>query len=203
MIFTSSTTAKLLIDDVMEDLGLYEPPARADFYKFFNECLTRLYTEVICHCSSVEMTTANGFITYNDLMVKAEQSVSGADICAVAVKSPFNPIMRATPFTQKLLTSTTPCYVCEKDRITFNSTTRQTYLIFYTYRPSTVTAGNESTLQVALPAEYHNLLRAKLRGEAYKLANEDDLAAKWLGEYNLLLEDFCRYVAVKKEAEKQ
>ena len=201
MIFSSLFTVKSMIDDVMEKLGLYTPPTRADFYKFYNECLTRLYTEVICHRSMVEMTVASGFVTYNDLMVKASQSVSGEDICDVAVKSPFNPILRATAWTQKLLPANTACYVCEKDRINlYPSSARQTYLIFYTYRPSTVTAGNESTLQIALPPEYHNLLRAKLRGEAYKQANEDELAAKWLGEYNLLLEDFCRYVARKKEA---
>jgi hypothetical protein len=44
-----------------------------------------------------------------------------------------------------------------------------------------------------IPDEYLSLLRAKLRGEIFKLANEDSLAAKWLGEYNALLPAFAAY----------
>ena len=200
MIFSSTVTAKALIDEAISELGLFKEPARATLYRLFNECLTRLYTEVICHRECLEMTCTSGTLTYSDLKTKLGQSISAEDICDIAVKSPFNPILRATAWTQKLLPSNTACYVCDKNRITFYPSTRQTYLIFYVYHPLPVTADTESTATVALPEEYHSLLRAKLRGEAYKLANEDELAAKWLGEYNLLLEDFCRYVARKKEA---
>lgn len=43
---------------------------------------------------------------------------------------------------------------------------------------------------LAVPAEYVDLLASKMRGEAYKIANEDALAAKWLNEYNYHLENF-------------
>ena len=43
---------------------------------------------------------------------------------------------------------------------------------------------------LAIPAEYVDLLASKMRGEAYKIANEDALAAKWLNEYNYHLENF-------------
>lgn len=48
---------------------------------------------------------------------------------------------------------------------------------------------------VPLPYEFVELVRCKLRGEAYKLINDDALAAKWIGEYNTLLENFKVYIA--------
>jgi hypothetical protein len=39
------------------------------------------------------------------------------------------------------------------------------------------------------------MLAARLRGEAYKLANEDALAAKWLSDYNAQLDDFKAFSA--------
>lgn len=43
---------------------------------------------------------------------------------------------------------------------------------------------------VMLPIEFIDMVKAKLRGEAYKLANEDALASKWLNDYNVMLENF-------------
>ena len=43
---------------------------------------------------------------------------------------------------------------------------------------------------VKLPAEWLEIAASRLRGEAYKLANDDNLAAKWLNDYNLDLEQF-------------
>lgn len=53
---------------------------------------------------------------------------------------------------------------------------------------------------VKIPAEFIDLVTAKLRGEAYKLSNEDALAAKWLNDYNILLETFKAWVAGKQSS---
>jgi hypothetical protein len=39
------------------------------------------------------------------------------------------------------------------------------------------------------------MVAAKMRGEAYKIANEDGLAAKWLADYNAQLESFKVWAA--------
>jgi hypothetical protein len=51
---------------------------------------------------------------------------------------------------------------------------------------------------VKVPIEFIDLVAAKLRGEAYKLSNEDGLAAKWLNDYNVLLETFKAWVLDKQ-----
>lgn len=49
---------------------------------------------------------------------------------------------------------------------------------------------NDGADLVAVPPEFVYMVAAKMRGEAYKIANEDALAAKWLSDYNAQLENF-------------
>lgn len=60
--------------------------------------------------------------------------------------------------------------------------------IIYKIRPMLKAAN--SGMSVAVPAEFIDMVAAKMRGEAYKIANEDGLAAKWLADYNAQLESF-------------
>ena len=52
-------------------------------------------------------------------------------------------------------------------------------------------------VNVMVPVEFIELVKAKLRGEAYKLVNEGGIAATWLNDYNVLLETFKVWVAEK------
>ena len=69
--------------------------------------------------------------------------------------------------------------------------------IIYFARPVLKTEDNIEREFIRVPAEFIELIRAKLRGEAYKLANEDELAAKWLNDYNVLLENFKVWISEK------
>ena len=71
--------------------------------------------------------------------------------------------------------------------------------IIYRIRPEIKTEDNEGTLHVALPTEYLDMAAAKMRGEAYKVANEDGIAAKWLADYNLQVENFKVWSAARNE----
>jgi hypothetical protein len=80
------------------------------------------------------------------------------------------------------------------DNLGFNSPYMTKELkIIYLARPKlkTIEEGEEVVEgNVMMPVEFIDLVKAKLRGEAYKLANEDALAGKWLNDYNILLENF-------------
>lgn len=68
--------------------------------------------------------------------------------------------------------------------------------IVYFVRPARKTTAGSGN--VMLPIEFLDLVKAKLRGEAYKLVNEDSLAAKWLNDYNVMLENFKIWVSEKQ-----
>ena len=70
--------------------------------------------------------------------------------------------------------------------------------IIYFVKPELKNADNISELNVMLPYEFIDLAKAKLRGEAYKIANEGDIAAMWLNDYNILLETFKAWISGKK-----
>ena len=72
-------------------------------------------------------------------------------------------------------------------------------LIYY-IRPKLKTIGSDGAANgnIMLPPEFVPLISAKLRGEAYKLANEDVLSAKWLNDYNILLENFKEWIKLKQ-----
>ena len=53
--------------------------------------------------------------------------------------------------------------------------------------------------EAELPVEYLDMAGAKIRGEAYKIANEDGLAAKWLADYNQQMENFKIWAASRNE----
>lgn len=70
--------------------------------------------------------------------------------------------------------------------------------IVYYARPKLKDPDELRRHNVMLPVEFIDLARAKLRGEAYKLANEAGLAAMWLNDYNVLLETFKAWLAAKQ-----
>jgi hypothetical protein len=71
--------------------------------------------------------------------------------------------------------------------------------IIYFVRPVLISVTDDviGAGSVMLPYEFLDLVKARLRGEAYKLANEDDTAAKWLNDYNVLLENFKNWLLVR------
>lgn len=73
--------------------------------------------------------------------------------------------------------------------------------IYYNYIPERLadlkTENNDRT--IPLPFSFLELVTSKLRGEIYKLLNEDEQSAKWLNDYNNLLENFKIYIQSRKE----
>ena len=57
----------------------------------------------------------------------------------------------------------------------------------------------EDEMNVPVPIDFIDMVKAKIRGDMYNLSNDDDLAAKWYGVYNARLEDFKMFVANIKE----
>lgn len=78
-----------------------------------------------------------------------------------------------------------------------DQTSAPTLSITVQLRPKLKTTSNVETEHVKVPAEYIDMVKAKMRGEMYKYANEDALAAKWLADYNAQVEYFRAWIASK------
>ncbi len=72
-----------------------------------------------------------------------------------------------------------------------------TVRVVYQIRPRLKTEGDGSFIN--LPPEFVDLLAARLRAEAYKIANEDGQAAKWAADYNTQLEMLKVWAAMRSE----
>lgn len=52
--------------------------------------------------------------------------------------------------------------------------------------------------EVMVPIEFIELVKAKLKASLYRIANEDELCAKWTALYNVKLEEFKIWVEQKR-----
>lgn len=68
--------------------------------------------------------------------------------------------------------------------------------VVYRLRPALKTDGTEN---ICIPSEWLDMLAARLRAEAYKIANEDGQAGKWMQDYNAQLETFGVWAARRNE----
>lgn len=71
----------------------------------------------------------------------------------------------------------------------------ETVEIAHVVRPALITEETADEAEVMVPPEFIPMVLARLRGEMYKVANEDGLAAKWLADYNTELETFKVWAA--------
>lgn len=72
--------------------------------------------------------------------------------------------------------------------------------VIYVTRPvkKAIENGELPEETVKLPAEWLEIVASRLRGEAYKMVNDDNLSAKWLNDYNLYLEQFKVWLTKNK-----
>ena len=52
--------------------------------------------------------------------------------------------------------------------------------------------------EVMVPVEFIELVKAKLKASLYRIANEDELCAKWTALYNVKLEEFKIWIEQKR-----
>ena len=160
---------------------------------WLNELEQTLYSEIIREMAMFEKTgSAEGTTDFSDA-----RTVDGADRPryedVYTVFADKTQLLRVSPHTGVILPDV---YWKTPEGMAWRvDGTPKTMRVFYYVRPALKTPG--SAAHVAMPPEWMNLVRAKLRGEAYKLVNEDAVAAKWMNDYNYLLEGFKQWVAAR------
>lgn len=71
-----------------------------------------------------------------------------------------------------------------------------TFTLVWRAIPAVKTSSSE---EILVPYAFLDMVLAKMRGEAYKLANDDTQAAKWLGDFNAQMESFRLWASERRK----
>lgn len=196
--FNCGITAKELIDNLKEEVDIAIPIPDASYVLWLNELEHLLYTEIIqeqrIFAENIENIDGHILSVCDIPISKGESPVRFEDIYTVYVDGVQ--LIKSTVASGAIFPNT---FFKNGNNICFNiSKNIKDIKIVYFVRPALKAVdegGNAKNDEyINLPIEFIELVKDKLRGEAYKLANEDALAAKWINEYNVLLETFKAWI---------
>lgn len=188
--FDSGITAVDLVTSVMSEVDAAPDIPAETYYNWIDETEQLLYSEVIRELTTAAVTPALP-IVLSGLGEVGADTPRFEDIYAVYADE--KQLMKATAVGGETFPDT---YWKQGNHLYYNMMPApQTVKVFYFIRPAL--KSKTPTATIKLPAEWVCIVRAKLRGEAYKLVNEDNTAVKWLNDYNVLLEQFKQYIAAR------
>ena len=182
--FNSGKSVSDLIEELNTEVDVADEIPDSTYIGWLNAIEQLCYSEIIKEQRELTVSDAESPIKLKELTVSDEESpIRFEDIYAVYADEVQ--LMKTTLASGKIFPDT---FYKEKDDLGFNSPymTKELKIVYFA-RPKikTSTSGN-----VAFPVEFVDMVKAKLRGEAYKLMNEDELSGKWMNDYNILLETF-------------
>ena len=194
--FDSGIKASALINQIKAEADIAVPVSDESYVLWLNSLEQLLYTELIREQGKIEIGDTEASV----LNIEAINVPSGEN----AVR--FEDIYTIYADKTQLIFSTAASGVIFPDtyykignNIGLNlKKTPEKIVIIYYVKPALKTVSDISAKNVMLPIEFIDLAKAKLRGEAYKLVNEDALSAKWLNDYNILLETFKTWLSEKQ-----
>ena len=182
--FNSGKTVAELITELRDEVDIALEIPSSTYLLWLNSIEQLCYSEIIKEQRDVKVLAPTTPISMESLTVSEDEApIRFEDIYAVYADDVQ--LMKTTLASGQIFPDT---FYKQNDDLGFNSPYKTKELkIVYFARPKVKTseAGN-----VMLPIEFIDLVKAKMRGEAYKLVNEDALAGKWLNDYNVLLETF-------------
>ena len=194
--FDSGIKASALIEQIENEADIAIPIAKESFVSWLNALEQLLYTELIQEQGKIELDGVNGSVIGIDTLnvPNGENAVRFEDIHTIYADQ--TQLIESTAASGVIFPDT--FYKIGVD-IGLNLKKRpEKVTIIYFVKPELKTTDNISTKNVMIPVEFIDLAKAKLRGEAYKVANEMELSAMWLNDYNVLLETFKAWLSGKQ-----
>lgn len=182
--FNSGKSVKELITELKDEVDIALEIPDTTYISWLNSAEQLLYSEVIKEQRELTVPNPTSTVKFDELTVSEEESpIRFEDIHTVYADDVQ--LMKSTLASGQIFPDT---FYKHNDNLGFNSPFKTKELkIVYFARPKVKTSDEGN---VMIPIEFIDLIKAKLRGEAYKLVNEDALAGKWLTDYNVILENF-------------
>lgn len=194
--FDSGIKASALIEQIENEADIAIPIAKESYVSWLNALEQLLYTELIQEQGKIELGGVNGSVIGIDTLnvPNGENAVRFEDIHAIYADQ--TQLIESTVASGVIFPDT--YYKIGNDIGVNLKKEPEKVKIVYFVKPELKTTDNISTKNVMIPVEFIDLAKAKLRGEAYKVANEGELAAMWINDYNVLLETFKAWLSGKQ-----
>ena len=196
--FNSGISAKELVEELITEVDIALDIPHSTYAQWLNSLQQVLYTEIIKEQRKIVLESNFGFPLSLSLIPigNDENTPRFEDIYAIYADGVQ--LIKSTVTSGEIFPNT---YYKLNNNIGYNINQKpKQFTIVYIVKPAlitTTTHGNINDTEIMVPLEFIDLVKSKLRGEAYKLANEGDLAAMWLNDYNVLLETFKAWIADK------
>ena len=193
----ASRTAKSVLGEAISAMGLFSPPERAFFREVMNECITRLYTDVVKESACATLSPTDGRVPLSLIPSPTGESVREQDLLSVALDGAdarYLPPERASA----AIGVAAPHFTVSEGAVIPLSPAGEVCVHFLVRPPLCREEGAEEEYEIPLSDEFLPLLHARLCGEGYRREGEDTLSAKWLADYNHRLTDFAAYLAAAK-----
>ena len=194
--FDSGIKAAALIEQIENEADIAIPIAKESFVSWLNALEQLLYTELIQEQGKIELDGVNGSVVGIDALnvPNGENAIRFEDIHTIYADK--TQLIESTAASGVIFPDT--FYKIGVDIGLNLKKQPEKVTIIYFVKPELKTTDNISTKNVMIPVEFIDLAKAKLRGEAYKVANEMELSAMWLNDYNVLLETFKAWLSGKQ-----
>ncbi len=196
--FDSGISVQSLVDGLKTEVDIALEIPDATYVSWLNSLQQMLYTEIIKEQKKITIEPqTGGVIDIHTLDIgEGENRPRFEDIHAIYADE--TQLIESTVASGVIFPNT---YYKDNNNIVYHTETGPNALnIVYFVKPALVEVNENDEIidtNVMVPVEFIDLVKAKLRGEAYKLANEGDFAAMWLNDYNVLLETFKQWIGGK------
>lgn len=194
--YNSGVTIADIITELSGEVDIAGSIPDSAYIRWVNSLEQLLYTDVLGFYSAHSVTLSNGGFALSSIT-----SGTGEDSCRyddiVKVYGDGREFVRAGVISSVIFDGDKNIYWQDGDTVRLSSIVEpDTVTVVRRIRPAKKTTSSGT---VMLPYEWLELLLSKLRGEAYKLANDDGQAAKWLNDYNSLLSSFSEWASKRQE----
>lgn len=193
----SGMKAKQLIEELKEEIDVALPIPDSYYVSWLNSVEQLLYSEIIKEQKCSEVIGGQGRYAFSEIPLSnlaEEAPVRFSDIYTVYADN-----VQLTKTNMATASLFNNVFFNDDDNLGIKTDLDDVDKIKIVYFvrpiPKSIDNGEISDETVKIPPEFIELIRSKIRGEAYKLANEDAIAAKWLNDYNILLETFKMWIA--------
>ena len=196
--FDSGISVKNLVSELIDEVDIALQIPNATYVQWINSLQQVLYTEIIKEQRKTVIEPPFGSpLSLSLIAVESNENRPRFEDIYTIYAGDVQ-LIKSTPTSGVIFSNT---FYKDNNKIGYNTEKTPTKMtVVYIIKPALVTVTDDDEINdanVMVPVEFIDLVKAKLRGEAYKLANEGELAAMWLNDYNVLLETFKAWIADK------